>query len=108
MWKKKIMMKTVWTIGITRKNKKDDSHEKNDKNNNNNNNNNSNSNNDNNDNDNENDKKNEHNIIRMIIVMKSNISTHMYVHITQTQAHTQKRSSYDNDNIMMRRINIIS
>ena len=80
-------MKTVWTIGITRKNKKDDSHEKNDKNNNNNNNHN-NSNNDNNDNDNENDKKNKHNIIRMIIAMKSNIRTHMYVHTTQTQAHT--------------------
>ena len=46
----------------------------------------------------------------MIIVMKSNqnAKTHMYVHITQTQAHTQKRNSYDNDNIMMRRINIIS
>ena len=33
-----------------------------------------------------NDKKNKHNIIRMIIVMKSNqyASTHMYVHTTQT------------------------
>ena len=94
----------IWTIGITRKNKKDDSHDKNDKNNNNN----INSNNDNNDNDNENYKKNNRNMIRMIIAMKSNIRTHMYVHITQTQAHTQKRNSYDNDNIMMRRINIIS
>ena len=33
-----------------------------------------------------NDDKNKHNIIRMIIVMKSNqnASTHMYVHTTQT------------------------
>ena len=37
-------------------------------------------------------------MIKMIIAMKSNASTHMYVHITQTQAHTQKRNSYDNDN----------
>ena len=77
-------MKMIWTIGITRKNKKDDSHDKNDKNNNNN----INSNNDNNDNDNENYKKNNRNMIRMIIAMKSNASTHMCVHITQTQAHT--------------------
>ena len=37
-----------------------------------------------------NDKKKKHNIIRMIIVMKSNqnVSTHMYVHTTQTRSHT--------------------
>ena len=37
-----------------------------------------------------NDEKNKHNIIRMIIVMKSNqnASTHMYVHTTQTHTHT--------------------
>ena len=28
-------------------------------------------------------------MIRMIIVMKSNASTHMYVHTTQTQTHTK-------------------
>ena len=37
-----------------------------------------------------NDKKNKHNIIRMMVVMKSNqnVSTNMYVHTTQTRSHT--------------------